>query len=82
MVNRNSETNISGIFAAGDVVDTRFKQAITGVGEAVNAAYSAYQYIQHEEIQPTSDSKFSKSNSKNLVSEKEIKRIVSEISKK
>ncbi|MFH0955150.1 MAG: FAD-dependent oxidoreductase [Candidatus Micrarchaeota archaeon] len=45
IVNRNSETNIPGIFAAGDVVDTRFKQAIVGVGEAVSAVYSALQFI-------------------------------------
>jgi thioredoxin reductase (NADPH) len=46
MINRNSETNIPGVFAAGDVTDTRFKQAITGVGEAVLAVYSAYMYIE------------------------------------
>ncbi len=44
-INRNSETNIEGVFAAGDVTDTRFKQAITGVGEGVTAAYSAFKYI-------------------------------------
>ncbi len=35
-----------GVFAAGDVVDSSFKQAITGVGEAVNAAYQAYEHIE------------------------------------
>ncbi len=45
IINRNSETNVAGIFAAGDVVDTRFKQAIVGVGEAVSAVYSAFMYI-------------------------------------
>lgn len=45
MINRESKTNIPGFFAAGDVVDSKFKQAITGVGEGVNAAYSAYMYI-------------------------------------
>jgi thioredoxin reductase (NADPH) len=43
-INHNSETNVPGFFAAGDVCDTRFKQAIVGVGEAVSAAYSAYLY--------------------------------------
>ena len=42
---RNSKTNINGVFAAGDVVDTEFKQAITGVAEGVTATYSAYKYI-------------------------------------
>lgn len=45
-IDRNSETNVPGFFAAGDVTDTRFKQAIVGVGEAVSAAYSAYLYIE------------------------------------
>lgn len=40
-----SKTNIPGVYAAGDVCDTRFKQAITGVGEAVKAVYSHYEYL-------------------------------------
>jgi thioredoxin reductase (NADPH) len=44
-INRNSETNVPGFFAAGDVADTRFKQAIVGVGEAVSAIYSAHLYL-------------------------------------
>ncbi|MBI4895220.1 MAG: FAD-dependent oxidoreductase [Candidatus Aenigmarchaeota archaeon] len=45
IINRNAETNVPGFYAAGDVVDTRFKQAITGVAEAVAAVYSAYMHI-------------------------------------
>ncbi len=45
MINRNSETNVPGAFACGDVADTKFKQAITGVAEAVLAVYSAYEYV-------------------------------------
>ena len=45
VINRNSETNISGVYAAGDVADTSFKQAITGVAEGVQAAFHAYEYI-------------------------------------
>jgi len=45
LINRNSETNVKGVYAAGDVVDTKFKQAITGVAEGVNAVYSAYHFI-------------------------------------
>ncbi|NQV09036.1 FAD-dependent oxidoreductase [Candidatus Woesearchaeota archaeon] len=45
IIDREAKTNLSGFFAAGDCVDTVFKQAITGVGEAVSAAYSAYQYV-------------------------------------
>ena len=45
-ISRNSETNVPGFYAAGDVTDTRFKQAIVGVGEAVEAVYSAYLYLE------------------------------------
>ena len=52
IINRNAETNVPGVYAAGDVCDTRFKQAITGVAEAVTASYSAFQYIGENEILP------------------------------
>ena len=42
---KTSETNVAGVFAAGDVADKPFKQAITGVAEGCTAAYSAYEYI-------------------------------------
>lgn len=42
---KTSETNIEGIFAAGDVADKDFKQAITGVAEACTASYSAFEFI-------------------------------------
>lgn len=44
-INRNSETNVPGIFAAGDITDFAFKQAITGTAQAVVASYFAYQYV-------------------------------------
>jgi thioredoxin reductase (NADPH) len=44
-INRKSETNVKGFFAAGDVVDSPFKQAITGVSEGVIAAFGAYEYV-------------------------------------
>ncbi len=50
IINRNAETNVTGVFAAGDVVDTSFKQAITGAGEAVLAAYAAYQYVSKQSL--------------------------------
>lgn len=49
-INRNSETNIPGVYAAGDVGDSSFKQAITGASEAVIASYFAYQYLQKNEV--------------------------------
>ncbi|MBI2134458.1 FAD-dependent oxidoreductase [Candidatus Woesearchaeota archaeon] len=50
MIDRDSKTNVPGIFAAGDVVDSGFKQAITGVGEGVVAAHSAYRYVKENEF--------------------------------
>ncbi len=41
-INRASETNIKGVFGAGDCCDTEFKQAITGSAEGVIASYYAY----------------------------------------
>lgn len=53
MITRDAETNVPGVFAAGDVADARFKQAITGVAEGVLAVYSAYRHINESEIHPT-----------------------------
>ncbi len=50
IIDREAKTNLKGIFAAGDVVDTTFKQAITGVAEGVTAAYSVYHYVNENEI--------------------------------
>jgi len=44
-ISRHSETNLPGIFAAGDCADTEFKQAITGSAEGVTAAYFAFRYV-------------------------------------
>ncbi|VVB70607.1 Dihydrolipoyl dehydrogenase [uncultured archaeon] len=46
IIDRHGFTNVEGFFAAGDVVDTNFKQAITGVAEGVTASYNAYEYIE------------------------------------
>ncbi len=45
-IDKFSNTNIPGFYAAGDVSDTEWKQAIVGVAEGVKAAYSAYNYVQ------------------------------------
>lgn len=50
IIDRESKTNVPGFFAAGDVCDTVFKQAITGVSEAVTAVYSAYTYVNENEF--------------------------------
>ena len=48
---KTSETNIPGIYAAGDVTDKDFKQLITGVADGCTAAYSAYEYITKKKIE-------------------------------
>lgn len=51
MINhKDSSTNVKGVFAAGDVTDKDFKQAITGVAEGVTAAHSAYRYVTENEF--------------------------------
>lgn len=42
---KNAETSHPGIFAAGDVTDTPFKQIIVACGEGCKAALAAYNYI-------------------------------------
>ncbi len=50
---KTSATNIPGVYAAGDVADKPFKQAITGVAEGCTAAYSAFEYITKGKVQPS-----------------------------
>jgi thioredoxin reductase (NADPH) len=50
VIDRDSRTNVPGIYAAGDVADRAFKQAITGVAEGVIAAYSAYQDLKNDVV--------------------------------
>lgn len=45
IINQNSETNIPGFYAIGDVTNTSLKQAIIGVSQGVTAAYYAHEYI-------------------------------------
>lgn len=48
-VNSRNETNIPGIFAAGDVTDVPEKQIIIAAGEGAKAALSAFRYLaQHK----------------------------------
>lgn len=52
-INRHSETNVEGFFAAGDVTDTDWKQAVTGVAEGAQAANSIYEYLTKQKIENT-----------------------------
>ncbi|MFA5351721.1 MAG: NAD(P)/FAD-dependent oxidoreductase [Candidatus Gracilibacteria bacterium] len=44
-INRFGQTNVAGVFAAGDVTDADWKQAITGVAEGAHAANQAFEFI-------------------------------------
>lgn len=48
VINRFTETNIPGAYAAGDVADTPFKQMIVGCAEGVMAAYRAFNYVREK----------------------------------
>ncbi len=50
ITDKTASTNLRGVFAAGDVADTPFKQLITGVAEGCMAAYSAYEYITQQKL--------------------------------
>ncbi|HXT35870.1 MAG TPA: FAD-dependent oxidoreductase, partial [Chloroflexota bacterium] len=45
-IGEHSFTNIPGVFAAGDVRDTRYKQAITAAGDGCKAALDAEKYLE------------------------------------
>ena len=56
IINREAETNVPGLYAAGDVTDAHFKQAIIGAAEGVYASVQAFNYIQNllsQESAPT-----------------------------
>ncbi|MFC1768747.1 NAD(P)/FAD-dependent oxidoreductase [Nanoarchaeota archaeon] len=45
IIDQNSRTNVSGVYAMGDLTNTVWKQAITSVAEGVIASFSAYEDI-------------------------------------
>lgn len=45
IIDKYSQTNVPGFFAAGDVTDSHFKQAIVSSAEGAHAANSAFEYI-------------------------------------
>lgn len=47
IVDEKLMTNIPGVFAAGDVIEKRYRQITTAVSDATIAALNAIEYIQH-----------------------------------
>lgn len=48
IVNPKCETKTPGLFAAGDVTDSEFKQITVATGQGTIAALTAYQYLQRQ----------------------------------
>ena len=45
LIDKKCNTNIEGIFAAGDVTDVPFKQIVISVGEGAKAGISVADYL-------------------------------------
>ena len=48
LAKEHTMTNIQGVFAAGDVVDTRYRQAITAAGMGCQAAMDAEKWLEDQ----------------------------------
>lgn len=45
VIDKSGQTNIPGIFAAGDCTDTPYKQIIVSMGAGATAALGAFDYL-------------------------------------
>jgi len=48
VVNKNCETNLPGLYAAGDVTDVPFKQIVIAAGQGTCALLSAVNYLNRQ----------------------------------
>lgn len=49
-INGMSETSVPGFYAAGDVADTEWKQAIVSADEGCKAAYRAFEFVSAQKL--------------------------------
>ena len=45
---KQTKTNVAGVFAAGDNTNNKFKQMVVAAGEGAIAAKSAYDFLRFE----------------------------------
>lgn len=47
---KTNQTSTSGVFAAGDATDVKYKQCVIAAGEGAKAALSAYEYLKNIDL--------------------------------